>query len=211
MCICGDVSDETAPLERLLNSYICCACTIWQERDSRKEPSHQIGVIAWQCSLTRCYSINLKKMSRVALCWPSFSMKLSPWNRMFFFTGLSSKWKNKMLIFWLESGLFFLTKWEKITIIVIVFFLLIQTSYTFFPSTDYLYLASAHMHSHIKTLGGSNEYPIIHANAWHYANEDWTCVPTSFKGIVPIHDSGYISAKVLNVPLQYIHFTAVSR
>lgn len=107
MCICGNVSDATAPLERLLNSCICCACTIWQERDSRKEPSHQIGVIAWQCSLTRCYSINLKKMSRVALCWPSFSMKLSPWNRMFFFTRLSSKWKNKMLIFWLESGLFF--------------------------------------------------------------------------------------------------------
>lgn len=104
--VCGVVSDETAPLERLLNSCICCACTIWQERDSRKEPSRQIGVIAWQFSVTCCYSINLKKMSRGALFWPSFSMKLSPQNRMFFFTGLSSKWKNKMLIFWLKSELF---------------------------------------------------------------------------------------------------------
>ncbi len=28
VCVFGFVNDETAPLERLLNSCICCACTI---------------------------------------------------------------------------------------------------------------------------------------------------------------------------------------
>lgn len=126
------LSDKTAPLERLFISCICCACSIWQERDSCKEPSCQIGIIAWQWSLTR--SVNLRKMSHGAIYWPFFSMKLFLWNRkLFFFKGTKCQY--------FESSLW-CTLSGQISIISLIFVMhYLHYIFSFFHrGTDYLYI-----------------------------------------------------------------------